>query len=84
MTAGLKRKREEKMSAKKNELYIKIMREHGIDPKAQTSANKLKYEIPPLPFNKSKPKTPVTQIFRDTATELEQGLADTQHGKRTV
>ena len=63
LTDGIKKKREEKRSAKKNELYLKIMRDHGLDPKKQSDANKLRYEIPPLPLHLGKtvkPGTPVT------------------------
>ena len=54
LTDGIKRKREEKRSAKKNELYLRIMKEHGLDPKAQSDANKLNYVIPPLPLHLGK------------------------------
>ena len=49
LTEGMKKKRDAKRSAKKNELYVKIMKEHGLDIKAQQSANRLVYDIPPLP-----------------------------------
>lgn len=70
ITKGLQQKREVKRSAKKNELYLRILKDHGIDPKAFAEANKLNYEIPPLPLTltagqKSKPKTPITQIFNE-------------------
>ncbi len=76
MTKGLLEKREMKQSAKKNELYLRILKEHGIDPKAFSDANKLNYQIPPLPMTltgqKSKPKTPITQIFNEAMTGQEQ------------
>lgn len=50
MTDGIKRKRDQKRSAKKDELYQRILREHGIDPLEMAQANKLSYDIPPLPL----------------------------------
>ena len=63
---------------KKNDLYLQILKEHGIDPKAQANANKLVYEIPPLDMH-SKARTPVTQVFKEMVNESEQ-----KHGKITV
>ena len=67
LTAGMKQKRQAKMSAKKQELVEKIMREHGLDPKAISKANKIVYDIPPLEFTlkPANKRTPVTQILRD-------------------
>ena len=63
MTDGIKRKRDQKRSVKKDELYQRILREHGIDPLEMAQANKLNYDIPPLPLTltgqKSKPQTPI-------------------------
>ena len=53
---------------KKNDLYLQIMKEHGIDPKAQANANKLVYEIPLLDMH-SKARTPVTQVFKEMVSE---------------
>jgi len=41
-----------KSSAKKNHLIDKIMKEHGLDPKARAAANKLNYDIPHLVMSK--------------------------------
>ena len=89
LTEGLKRKREVKQSAKKNELYLQILKDHGIDPKTQATMNKLNYEIPPLPMTlagqKQKPKTPITQIFNE-AMACDQTDPDQREreGKHTV
>ena len=61
LTSGIQKKREAKRSAKKNELYLQILKDHGIDAKTHSQANKLQYEIPPLVLGKQvKSKTPVT------------------------
>ena len=55
------------MSAKKLELYEKILKEHGLDPKDRSKANRIVYDIPPLEFTlkPANKRTPVTQILRD-------------------
>ena len=49
-------RREEKSSNKKSALYMKIMKEHGLDG----SSMKLNYEFP---ASKLKPRTPVHELF---------------------
>ena len=46
---------------------MRILKEQGIDPKAQAQAYKIAYEIPPLDMGKQKNKvrTPVTQVFKE-------------------
>ena len=70
---------------------MQILKDHGLDPKTQSQANKLQYEIPPLGLGKQlKPKTPVTQIFRealDAAASSGQQREDPRQqweGKLTV
>jgi len=48
---------------------MRILKEQGIDPKAQAQAYKIAYEIPPLDMGKQKNKvrTPVTQVFKETS-----------------
>ena len=66
LTKGISEKRKAKLSAKKNELYLKILKENGLDPQAKANAYNLNYEIPPLTLDSKaqknlrlKPKTPV-------------------------
>ena len=69
---------------KKNELYLRIMKDHGIDPQTKANANRLVYDIPHLEMGKkSKSRTPVTQIFNEVMSE--KGDQDNQkNGKHTV
>ena len=81
ITKGLQEKREVKRSAKNSELYLRILKDHGIDPKAFAEANKLNYEIPPLPLSltgqkTTKPKTPISQIFNEA---MQVAAAEEQH-----
>ena len=69
ITSGLLQKREAKMSAKKSELYLRILKEHGIDAEAQSKANRLNYELPSLGPTMLKSRTPVTQIIREVMTD---------------
>ena len=71
LTSGLKEKREQKQSLKKNDVILKIYKEHGIDPKARANANKLIYDIPPLDMIKKGGRTPVTQVFKELIGENE-------------
>ena len=85
----MKNKREQKRSNKKSELYLRILKEQGIDPKAQAQAYKIAYDIPPLEIGKqiSKVRTPVTQMFKDIVAENggEVGAAArSKTGKHTV
>ena len=48
LTAGLKQKRQAKQATKGDELYKKIMKEHGLDLTANAKANRIVYDIPHL------------------------------------
>ena len=55
LTAGLKQRREDKMSAKRSKLFEKIMKDHGIDAEERARQNRITYDIPSL--MEIKPKT---------------------------
>ena len=82
LTSGLKEKRDQKQSLKKNDVILKIYKDHGIDPKAKANANKLCYDIPPLDMIKKGGRTPVTQIFKEIIGDVEQDRS--RAGKYTV
>lgn len=67
------------MSAKKMEIYQRVLREHGLDLRARAESNRIVYDIPHIEMM-VKPRTPVSQIVR----EFEKDIAAHHLGKLTV
>lgn len=67
LESAVANRRDAKLQNKKSDLYMKIMRDHGLDG----ASTKLNYEIPAL-----KPKTPVNELF--SMVKNEEGQAKQQ------